>query len=277
MPRKILIGAVLAAGLTVTVTVAPAQEATAPIDPQTVDEARIREIVREEIVRLLGEGADSGLLDAAIGRGISNFVERQHAASEQARTERRQARARKARPVDSRDHILGDFDAPLTLIEYSDFECPYCKRFHPTVAQLMARNPGQIRWVYRHFPLGFHNPGAYRQAEASECAAEAGGNEAFWKYTDLIYARTRSGGDGFPLSQLRPLAEEIGLDGRAFDACMASGRMESRVDRDYQDAQAAGVTGTPAGFLLNRAGDMRFIEGALPLEELQKFVDELLP
>jgi len=216
-------------------------------------------------------------LDAAIGRGISNFVERQHAASEQARTERRQARARKARPVDSRDHILGDFDAPLTLIEYSDFECPYCKRFHPTVAQLMARNPGQIRWVYRHFPLGFHNPGAYRQAEASECAAEAGGNEAFWKYTDLIYARTRSGGDGFPLSQLRPLAEEIGLDGRAFDACMASGRMESRVDRDYQDAQAAGVTGTPAGFLLNRAGDMRFIEGALPLEELQKFVDELLP
>lgn len=245
---------------------------------QQADDARIREIVREELIRLLndGDGDGDGALDAAIERGIANFVEKQRAASEQARADRQQERARNLRPVDARDHILGETDAPLTLIEYSDFECPYCKRFHPTVAQLMAANPSQIRWVYRHFPLGFHNPGAYRQAEASECAADLGGNDAFWRYTDLIYARTRSGGDGFPLSGLRPLAEEIGLDGRAFDECMDSGRMQSRVDRDYQDAQAAGVTGTPAGFLLNRAGDMRFIAGALPVEELQKMVDELL-
>jgi len=257
------------AALVITVTTASAQ---------TLDEDRLREIVREEIVRLLsdGDGDGNGVLDAAIERGIANFVDRQRAASEQARAERQQERARNLRPVDERDHILGEADAPLTLIEYSDFECPYCKRFHPTVAQLMAANPGKIRWVYRHFPLGFHNPGAYRQAEASECAAEAGGGDAFWRYTDLIYERTRSGGDGFPLSGLRPLAEEIGLDGRAFDECMASGRMQSRVDRDYQDAQAAGVTGTPAGFLLNRNGDMRFIAGALPVEELQKMVDELL-
>ena len=269
-----MVCAALAACLTV--TAAPAQE---------VDDARIREIVREELQRLLsadadGDGALDGALDSAldsaIERGISNFIDKQRAATEQARAERQQARARNLRPVDSRDHILGDFDAPLTLVEYSDFECPYCKRFHPVVARLMANNPRQIRWVYRHFPLGFHNPGAHRQAEASECAAEAGGNDAFWKYTDLIYERTHSGGDGFPLAGLRPLAEEIGLDGRAFDECMASGRMRARVDRDYQDAQSAGVTGTPAGFLLNRHGDLRFIAGALPLKELQKFVDELL-
>lgn len=261
-PRLPLLSAVLAACLAA--VAAQAQEG---------GDARVREIVRQEIERLLNT---EGALDAAIERGISNFIDKQRAASDQARTERRQARARNLRPVDGRDHILGDRNAPLTLVEYSDFECPYCKRFHPIVARLMRNNPGQIRWVYRHFPLDFHNPGAYRQAEAAECAAEGGGNAAFWEYTDLIYRRTDSGGNGFPLSGLRPLAEEIGLDGRAFEECMDSGRMRERVDRDYQDGQTAGVTGTPAGFLLNRDGDMRFIAGALPVEELQKLVDELL-
>jgi len=261
-PHLHLLGAALAACL-----------ASVAAQAQEGDDARIREIVQQEIERLLNT---EGALDAAIERGISDFIDKQRAASEQARTERQQARARNLRPVDDRDHILGDPNAPLTLIEYSDFECPYCKRFHPIVARLMRNNPGQIRWVYRHFPLGFHNPGAYRQAEAAECAAEAGGNEAFWEYTDLIYLRTQSGGNGFALHNLRPLAEEIGLDGRAFDECMDSGRMKARVDRDYQDGQAAGVTGTPAGFLLNRDGDLRFIAGALPVEELQRLVDELL-
>ena len=103
--------------------------------------------------------------------------------------------AKNVRPVSAeRDHIYGNPDAPISLIEYSDFECPYCKRFHVTAKSVVEAFDGKVNWVYRHFPLAFHNPGAQKQAEASECASELGGNDAFWKYTDALYARTKSGG-----------------------------------------------------------------------------------
>ncbi len=87
-------------------------------------------------------------------------------------------------------------------MEYSDFECRYCKRFHPTAKAVVQAYAGKVNWVYCHFPLGFHNPGAQKQAAASECANELGGNYAFQKYTDAIYARTRSNGKGFPVANL---------------------------------------------------------------------------
>ena len=245
-----------------------------PVVAQEADEAAIKKIVQQEVERLLNS---EGALDAAIERGIENFIRKQRAASEQARAEQQRVQARNLRPVDAqRDHILGNPDAPVTLVEYSDFECPFCKRFHPTVVRLMADNPEQLRWVYRHFPLEFHNPGAHQQAQASECVAELNGNDAFWMYADLIYERTTAGGNGFPLENLRPLAEEIGVNGDAFAACMADGRMAGRVDEDYKNGVEIGVSGTPAGFLINQAGEVRFIAGALPLEDLQGLVEELL-
>src|SRR5204863_994561 len=100
------------------------------------------------------------------------------------------------------DHVYGNPNARFTLIEYSDFECPYCKTVHLTLKKLIDDSGGDVNWVYRHFPLEFHNPGAQRQAEASECIAELSGNDSFWKFANAIYARTRAGGKGFPLDNL---------------------------------------------------------------------------
>ena len=89
-------------------------------------------------------------------------------------------------PLTDADHVRGDRNAPIVMIEYSDYECPFCSRFHPTMKQVMQEYEGQIAWAYRHFPLSFH-PYAQVLAEGSECVAELGGNDAFWEFTDAIY------------------------------------------------------------------------------------------
>jgi len=242
------------------------------VGAQEVDENRVNELVQKEVQRLLNSDA----LDAAIERGIRSYIVKQRQAEQQARNKTQAEKARNLRPVDAnRDHIFGNPNAPITLIEYSDFECPYCKRFHPTVTKLLKNNPDKLRWVYRHFPLGFHNPGAQKQAEASECVAEIGGNGAFWKFSDAIYKRTRSNGKGFPLDQLRPLAEEVGVNGESFAECLSSGRMTSRVQQDIDNGKSIGVSGTPAAFLLSTKGEIRIVAGAQPLAALQRMVDEL--
>ncbi len=243
-----------------------------PSGAQEVDESRLNELVQKEVQRIL----NSGELDAAIERGIQNFIVKQRRTEQQARNRQQLEKIKYLRPVDAKlDHILGNPDAPITLVEYSDFECPFCKRFHPTVVDLLKNNPDKLRWVYRHYPLEFHNPVAQRQAEASECVAEIGGNDAFWRYSDLLYKRTASNGKGFPLDKLQPLAEEIGVDGRAFAECMQSERMVARVQRDIQNGNAIGVSGTPAAFILNDSGGVRVVAGAQPLARLQQLVDEL--
>ena len=246
--------------------------ASGPSPAHETDAQAIQEIARQEVGRLL---RTEGALDAAIEEGIKRIVRKQQAARENDR--QRRVRVENLRPVDPRrDHISGDADAPVTLVEYSDFECPYCKRFHPTVIRLMEENRGQLRWVYRHFPLAFHNPGAQTQAEAAECVGELAGNDAFWEYIHALYRKTKSGGRGFPLDGLRPLAEETGVNGDAFDECMASGRTAARVRQDHNDGIDIGISGTPAGIFINRRGEARFVAGALPIEELQAVVDDLL-
>ena len=237
--------------------------------------APIAEQVRAELIKLLNE---EGLLDPAIERGIGQYIEKQRAT---ARAEKEAQEARKAagmRPVSAdRDYITGKSDAPVTVVEYSDFECPFCKRFHPTVGKLIENNPETVNWVYRHFPLGFHNPGAQKQAEAAECAGELGGGEEYWRYTDTIYERTTSNGEGFPIENLTPLAKELGLDAKKFNACLESGKMATRVQEDYQNGVASGISGTPGVILVhNPSGKVKPMAGAVPLARLQAAVDLLL-
>ena len=211
--------------------------------------------------------------NAQVERGILAFIEKQRQA-EQARP---QQLAKNVPPPTPEDHVYGDRNAPVTLIEYSDFECPYCKRFHATAKQLVDRSNSRVNWVYRHFPLDSHNPGAQKQAEAVECAAELGGNEAFWKYTDTIYERTRSGGKGFPIENLVPLAAEIRLDQGVFRACLDSGKYARKVQQQMRDGERAGVNGTPGNILLNtRTGQALALMGAYPYERLHEAAESLL-
>lgn len=228
--------------------------------------------------RLAEQGGSGSLSDeqfqARVEEGIKAFIEKQR----EAQASGSQGKAEKLPPVDrENDHIRGNADARITLVEYSDFECPYCKRFHGTPQQLMEAYDGQVNWVYRHFPLGFHNPGAQKQAEASECVAEQGGNGAFWRFTDAIYERTESGGNGFPLDDLAPLAGEVGVDTAEFQKCLDSGRYTEHVKTQMSGGQAAGVTGTPGNFFVDHAtGRVVAVSGARPLGDLKQVVDRLL-
>lgn len=246
-------------------------------DPPVPNDALVDQVSQEVIRRLMEDGA----LDEQIEQGIERYIDKQRqaqsTAEEKARTRSAQL-AGSVRPVSpDRDHIYGNPDALVSLIEYSDFECPFCKRFHPNPKELVDGSEGQVNWIYRHFPLEFHNPLAQLEAEASECASEQGGNDAFWQYADLLYERTSSNGNGLSPDALVPLAQEIGLDEKAFDACLESGRMSARVQEDVVEGGKIGISGTPGNILINNeTGEAIPAAGALPTETLQNIVDSLL-
>lgn len=169
------------------------------------------------------------------------------------------------KPVSDSDHIIGSKNAKVTLIEYSDFECPFCKRHFDTVEQALKDFPKDVRLVYRHYPLSFH-ANAQKEAEASECAAKLGGNDAFWKMHDKIFTLTTSNGTGFALDKLGTTAKEIGLDQTKFQKCLDSGEMAARVAADTATGNDSGVQGTPATFV-----NGNLISGAVPYEGAQGF------
>ncbi len=174
------------------------------------------------------------------------------------------------------DHVRGDRNSGIALIEYSDMECPFCKRFHPTAQQVIDTYKGKVMWVYRHYPLSFH-ANAQKEAEASECANELGGNDAFWKYLDAVYERTTSNGTGFALDKLVPLAKELGLNETKFKECLDSGKYADHVKEDMNGGSKAGVTGTPGNILLTiKTGKSNLIAGAVPFETIKVAIDEML-
>lgn len=164
------------------------------------------------------------------------------------------------------------------MIEYSDFECPFCKRFHATPKSLLERFGSRVNWVYRHFPLPNHDPAARRAAVASECAARLGGNKAFWQFTDAVLEHTRSNGQGLPEDKSEEaFALQIGLEQSAFARCLEDKKMAHRVEEDYADGIAAGVTGTPTTLIRhNRTGATEVVVGALPAETLAAVIDRML-
>lgn len=242
--------------------------------PAATTDTSLSTEVRQEVERLLN---NQEFMAPIIERGINDFIMKQQAQAEAAKQQAKAAQMRNMRPVSAElDHIYGDPAAPVTLVEYSDFECPYCKRFHFSAKQFVDNSNGKVNWVYRHFPLSFHNPGAQKQAEASECAAAQGGNDAFWKYTNAIYKRTKAGGKGFPIANLTPLAEELGLDKNRFEKCLTSGKMAQRVAADLKNGSAAGITGTPGNILINnKTNRSLFLNGAVSLQKLNASLQQL--
>ncbi len=190
--------------------------------------------------------------------------------------EQRPTVAEDIRGVQKDDHVRGNPNAELVIVEYSDTECPFCKNFHNTMKQVIDTYgaDGKVAWVYRHFPLAQLHPKAPHEAVALECAAELGGNEGFWKYTDKIYAVTPSN-NGLDTAQLPVIAEQVGLDKAAFTTCLESDKHKARVDKDMAEAVAAGGQGTPHSIIIF-GGEQLPIEGAQPFEVVKNMIDTLL-
>ena len=180
------------------------------------------------------------------------------------------------RPVDEKDHIRGNPNAPIVMIEYSDYDCPFCKNFHETMQRVMEKygTDGKVAWVYRHFPLEQLHPSAPYIALASECVAELGGNDAFWKFTDLVFGE-RGTNEPTNTSRLPEFAETAGVAQNAFTACVEEGRTKDLVDEDMRDAIRAGGKGTPHTLVLV-GGQQGVISGAQSYETVSKIIDTLI-
>ncbi len=174
--------------------------------------------------------------------------------------------------VTDKDHVRGDLKkAKVVVVEYSDFECPFCSRHHPTLVDLMDDyTNGEVAWVYRHFPLSFH-PEAEPSALASECAAEQG---KFWEYADALFENQTQLGDAY----YKSLAKELGLKTAQFNDCLDSAKYQDEVDADMASGRAAGVSGTPATFIngVMVTGSNGSSVGAAPKSTFKALVDAQL-
>lgn len=189
-------------------------------------------------------------------------------------------KAGKVKPVSKKDdHIKGSTDTPISLVEYSDFECPFCKGFHQskTLDKLVEKYNGKVNWVYRHYPLDFHNPEATNEAEAAECANEVGGNEKFWQYAELVYERTGSNKQGIQNGTVQTLAKEIGLNEKKFQACLDGDKFLAKIQDDTRFGTEAGVTGTPGTIILNNAtGEGTLIKGGQPISWFEEEIEKMM-
>lgn len=178
--------------------------------------------------------------------------------------------------VTADDHILGNPRAKVVVVEYSDTECPFCKMFHETMNKVMGEygEGGNVAWVYRHYPLPFHQK-APKEAEATECANKLGGVEKFWAYTNTVF-KTTQGNDSLNEAELPKIAEKIGLDKIAFINCLSDGEMGARIERDLESGHAAGVNGTPHSLVLVNGKVVGTIRGAQPYEQVKAIIEAAL-
>lgn len=177
----------------------------------------------------------------------------------------------------TKDHIRWNKDAQITLIEYSDFECPFCKRFHPTAQQIFKDYEWKVNWIYRHFPLWFHNPLATKEAEWAECVAEISWNDAYWKFVDLVYETTTSNWRWMEMSKLTDLAEQSWSDRVLFQKCLDSGKYTSYVNKQMQDWAKSWVRWTPWNFIIdNKTWKVVPVSWAQPLANFKRIIDWML-
>lgn len=177
-----------------------------------------------------------------------------------------QVAAQPVQPTTDDDHVRGKQDAAVTLIEYSDFECPFCQSFSGSVAQALQEFPNDVRLVYRHFPLEQIHPNSLKAAEASECAAEQG---KFWEMHDQLFAL--QGQSGFNVEGFKQAAVRLRLNTGQFNTCLDSGKYNGKVIAQQSSGLSAGVEGTPTTFVNGVA-----VRGAVPYENLKAAITDAL-
>lgn len=174
-----------------------------------------------------------------------------------------EAQATQTFTITKDDHIRGNPNASITLVEFSDFQCPFCESQYQTLKQLLSEYPQKIRLVYRHFPLGFHQF-AQKAAEASECASEQG---KFWEYHDKLFENQSD----YSAANFKKWAGDLGLKTSQFNSCLDSDKYASRIQADTQEGAQKGVNGTPATFV-----NGQLISGALPYATFKEAIDSLI-
>lgn len=189
-------------------------------------------------------------------------------------------------PISTSDHILGNPNADVKIVEYSDPSCPFCKVFHPTMKKIIDEYgpTGKVAWVYRSFPLDkpdaqgrILHPNAGVEAQAQECAAALGGNDAFWKFTHRLYEVSQSDKSvTLDNKELPLIAGYIGLTTADFDECLSSGRFKNLVEKSYLEGINAGVSGTPYSVIITPTGSKIPIVGAQSYATLKSAIDALL-
>lgn len=177
--------------------------------------------------------------------------------------------AAEVRPPSAGDHLRGSADAPIVLVEYSDFQCPYCNVIHPTLKKIVDESNGQVAWVYRQLPLTSIHPEAQPAAEASECVAEQLGSAGFWQFADTLFANQAKLGSAY----YAEVAKGLGADMAKFAACTTSGKYADKIATDTAEAQSNGGSGTPFTVVLNtKTGKGMPISGALPYAQIMSVI-----
>ena len=161
---------------------------------------------------------------------------------------------------DKDDPIYGSADAPVVIVEFSDFQCPYCSRVNPTIEQIKTTYGDKVAIVFRDFPLPMHKE-APKAGEAAQCANDQG---KFWEYHDKLFANQRA----LANENLKSYASDLGLDAAAFDSCLDSGKYTAEVEADKKAGAAVGVAGTPAFFV-----NGQFLNGARPFDSFKELID----
>ena len=171
--------------------------------------------------------------------------------------------------------VYGNLNARLTMQEFSDIECPFCRKIHGGLKSVVDNSRGVVNWEFKHFPLSGHNPAAAMQAKAVECVRESYGNQVAWAALDQFFEKTRSNGQG--VGDLPTFARSMGLSGKAIELCLDSDAHEDRISGDYREGSKLGITGTPALRILDhKTGRDYLIKGYKTPEQLAQALQQIL-
>lgn len=174
-------------------------------------------------------------------------------------------------PVTEADHIRGSVSAPIKIVEYSDFDCPYCARFHETMKLIIGKySSDEVAWVYRHFPL---NEQSESVSQASECVAELAGNDAFWKFADEYYKLRQAGDRTASAGLISKLSPQVGVPQAKLDTCLNENRHLEIINSHQTNGSETGGQGTPWAILIGPSGKTYPINGAIPLEEIERIIN----
>ena len=237
------------------------------------------------VQKVLKQLQSSGAIDKAVEKSLEKIKLKEIAAQKAEEEKRHVAEIKKLanlRPVDpNKDFIFGDPAAVISIIEFSDFECPYCKSFFETPKKVVNDMPKQVNLVWRNFPLEFHDPVATIKAVGAICASKQGGNNAFWKFAGSIFKNSKGNGKEVGEKEgsdaLIQLASKEGLNVTEFKTCISSEEPKKLVKADIENGEKAGINGTPGVIILNhKTGKAYILAGAVPAEAIKEAIKKLL-